>query len=151
MLQYIIDNLLPLGMAVAGVIVWIFDKRKREAELENLDTQNVKAKADVLSEIKEAYDGFAVEIRQQLANIKGENTTLKEAVSEMLEENEGLKKSIATLEYELNISILEREKLKAQVSNFIDQAERDAKLIARLQRKIESYEIEIKAFRKERL
>lgn len=151
MLQYIIDNLLPLGMAVAGVVVWIFDKRKRDAEIESMGTQNVRAKADVLSEIKEAYDGFAVEIRQQLANIKGENSKLKESVSEMREENEYLKKSIATLEYELNVSILEREKLKAQVSNFIDQAERDAKLIARLQRKIESYEIEIKAFRKERL
>jgi len=151
MLQYIIDNLLPLGMAVAGAIVWIFDKRKRDAEIEGMDTQNVKAKADVLSEIKEAYDGFAVEIRQQLANVKGENGKLKESISEILKENEDLRKSIATLEYELNISTLEREKLKAQVSGFIDQAERDAKLIARLQRKIESYEKEIKAFRKERL
>lgn len=151
MLQYIIDNLLPLGMAVAGVIVWIFDKRKRDAEIESMDTQNVKAKADVLSEIKEAYDGFAVEIRQQLANIKVENGKLKESISELLEENKDLRKSIATLEYELNISTLEREKLKSQISNFTDQAERDAKLIARLQRKIESYEVEIKAFRKERL
>lgn len=151
MLQYIIDNLLPLGMAIAGVIVWIFDKRKRDAEIESMDTQNVKAKADVLSEIKEAYDGFAVEIRQQLANVKGDNARLKESVSELLEENKDLRKSIATLEYELNISTLEREKLKAQISNFTDQAERDAKLIAKLQRKVESYEVELKAFRKERL
>lgn len=135
--QYIIDNLLPIAIAVAGVIAWFFDKRKRDAEVESLTTLNNQAKANALDGMQEAYAEFVKEVQRQLSDVKNEN--------------EELKRSIATLEIDLKNSNREREKLKEQIKGFVSQSEKDARLISELKRKVESYEVELKKFKNERV
>lgn len=134
--QYIIDNLLPIAIAVAGAIAWFFDKRKRHAEVEVINVQNNQAKASALEVMQDAYADFVKEVQRQLADVK--------------KENEELKTSIATLEKDLKNSNREREELKEQIRGFISQSEKDAKLISELKRKVESYEVELKKFKNER-
>lgn len=135
--QYIIDNLLPIAIAVAGAIAWFFDKRKRLAEVESITTSNNQAKANALEGMQEAYAEFVKEVQRQLSDVKKENAELKI--------------SIAMLEEDLKNSNREREELKEQIRGFVSQSEKDAKLISELKRKVESYEVELKKFKNERV
>lgn len=135
--QYIIDNLLPIAIAVAGAVAWFFDKRRRLAEVESITTLNNQAKANALEGMQEAYAEFVKEVQRQLSDVK--------------KENKELKAGIATLKEELKNSNREREELKEQIRGFISQSEKDAKLISELKRKVESYEVELRKFKNERV
>ena len=135
--EYIIDNLLPIAIAAAGAVAWFFDKRKRLAEVESITTLNDQAKANALEGMQEAYAEFVKEVQRQLSDVKNENKELKV--------------SIATLKEDLKNSNREREELKEQIRGFVSQSEKDARLISELKRKVESYEVELRKFKNERV
>ena len=142
-LNYLMDNLLPLAIAVGGGIAWIFDKQKRKAELESVKISNEQSKAlnkqneaGALAGMQEEYAKFVEVVRKEIAELREENTALKNRVKD--------------LEKELKASADERTQLSEQLGEFKVQAEKDAKLIRELNTKIQNYEKEMKVFRKER-
>lgn len=135
MIQYLIDNLLPIGIAIAGAVAWFFDKRKRDAELKSVQVQNKHSEATAMQGMQDVYDKFVEDVKIQLVELKNENKDLRIRITE-LEEN-------------LRESAIEREGLISQMNEYKAQSEKDTKIIAQLKTKIESYEKELKAFRKE--
>jgi predicted RNase H-like nuclease (RuvC/YqgF family) len=142
-LNYLLDNLLPLAIAVGGGIAWILDKQKRKAELESVKISNEQSKAlnkqneaGALAGMQEEYAKFVEVVRKEIAELREENTALKSRVKD--------------LEKELKASANERTQLSEQLGEFKVQAEKDAKLIRELNTKIQNYEKEMKVFRKER-
>lgn len=136
MLQYILDNLLPLAIALSGAIAWIFDKRKRKAELQSITTQNKQAEATALSGMQDVYDHFVEDVKSQLEDLRQENFNLKKRVSE--------------LELQLSSVEAERAELTHQLSMFKEQSKKDGEVIAKLKLQVDGYEKELKSFRKER-
>lgn len=110
---YIAENLLPIGVAVAGVVAWLFDKRKRKAEVDSITAINKQGEASALALMEESYQKFIKEVQRQLDEVRAENAQLKE-----------------------------------QIKTFTAQAEKDARLISELKWKIESYERELKKFKR---
>lgn len=143
LINYLLDNLLPVAIAIGGGIAWILDKQKRKVELENLKISNEQSKAlskqneaGALAGMQEEYAKFVEVVRGELAELREENASLKNRVKD--------------LEKELKVSADERIHLSEQLGEFKVQAEKDAKLIRELNTKIQNYEKEMKVFRKER-
>lgn len=113
MIDYIIENLLPIGVGLAGVVAWIFDKRKRKAEVGSITAMNKQGEASALALMEESYQKFIKEVQRQLDEVREENAKLKE-----------------------------------QLRTFTVQAEKDAKLISELKGKVESYEMELRKFKR---
>lgn len=136
MWNYLLENILPIGIALAGAIAWVFDKRKRDAELETLKSQNKQQEASALSGMQDVYDRFVEAVKKQIEDLREENSQLKER--------------IYTLEQQLIDAGKERVELVALVDAFKKQSERDGILISELKQKVESYEKGLRKFKKER-
>lgn len=127
--EYILDNLLPIAIAVGGAIAWIFDRKKRDAEYKSALAANKQSEASALQGMQEVYDKFVDDVKIQIDALKAENKELKERIKEIEKE---------------------RELLSEQIKSFKEQSDKDSKLIISLKKKIESYEKELNIFRKER-
>ena len=75
---YIAENLLPIGIAIAGVVAWFFDKRKRKAEVGSITAMNKQGEASALALMEESYQKFIKEVQRQLDEVRVENAQLKE-------------------------------------------------------------------------
>ena len=111
--MYVAENLLPIGIAIAGVVAWFFDRRKRKAEVDSISAMNKQGEASALALMEESYQKFIKEVQRQLDEVRAENAQLKE-----------------------------------QLRTFTAQAEKDARLISELKGKVESYEKELKMFKR---
>ena len=136
MFEYFLDNLLPLGIAVSGAIAWFLDKRKRNAELQSVIASNKQSEATAMTGMQDVYDRFVEDVRKQLLELRDENSQLKQRVSE--------------LESQLSSAEKERVELIKQVNTFKEQSKKDGEVILELKGMVESYEKELKTFRKER-
>ena len=136
MFEYFLDNLLPLGIAVSGAIAWFLDKRKRNAELQSVIASNKQSEATAMAGMQDVYDRFVEDVRSQLLELRDENSQLKQRVSE--------------LESQLSSAEKERIELIKQVNTFKEQSKKDGEVILELKGMVESYEKELKTFRKER-
>ena len=136
MFEYFLDNLLPLGIAVSGAIAWFLDKRKRNAELQSVIASNKQSEATAMTGMQDVYDRFVEDVRKQLLELREENSQLKQRVSE--------------LESQLSSAEKERVELIKQVNTFKEQSKKDGEVILELKGMVESYEKELKTFRKER-
>lgn len=136
MFEYFLDNLLPLGIAVSGAIAWVLDKRKRNAELQSVIASNKQSEATAMTGMQDVYDRFVEDVRKQLLELREENSQLKQRVSE--------------LESQLSSAEKERVELIKQVNTFKEQSKKDGEVILELKGMVESYEKELKTFRKER-
>lgn len=144
MLDYILQNLLPIGLAVGGMVAWFLDKRKRKAELDTILVANKQSEGSLFQIMQDAYKDFSEETLRQIADLKA-------IIKDVQDENYSLKGRVKSLEKELVDAKEERESLIEQVAQFKKQSESDAALISQLKQKIESYEKELKTFRKERV
>lgn len=144
MFDYILQNLFPIGLAIGGMVAWFLDKRKRKAELDTILVANKQSEGSLFQIMQNAYKDFSEETLKQIADFKS-------IIREVQEENLSLKGRVKSLEKELIDAKKERELLVEQVAQFKKQSASDAALISQLKQKIESYERELKTFRKERL
>lgn len=136
-LNYFIDNLLPILIAIGGGVGWIYDRNKRKAEYQSILATNKQAEATALQGMQDVYDKFVEDVKLQIETLRQENSELKSRIKE--------------LEQELSASSKERSKLSDRIDEYKAQTEKDSKLIIQLKKKVESYESELKSFRKERL
>ncbi len=135
MLNYILENLLPIIIAISGAIAWFFDKRKREAELKSMLAQNKLQEATALQSMQDVYDKFVEDVKIQISELREENVVLRARIRE--------------LEKQLIAANEERLHLIEQINKFKEQSQKDTKLIAELKGKVEDYEKNLKIFRKE--
>lgn len=139
LLNYLMENWMPIGVAVGGMIGWFFDSKKRKAELIALQLANEQNKTS----IKTGLETASTDIYKKLFDtVSVQIDEMRENLSEMREENLKLKEKITDLENQLDLVNKERLDLINQVRDFKNQNDE-------LKIKIESYEKELKLYRKE--
>ena len=139
LLNYLIENWMPIGVAVGGMVGWFFDSKKRKAELIALQLANEQNKTS----IKTGLETASTDIYKKLFDtVSVQIDEMRENLSEMREENLKLKEKITDLENQLDLVNRERLDLINQVRDFKNQNDE-------LKIKIESYEKELKLYRKE--
>lgn len=139
LLNYLMENWMPISVAIGGMIGWFFDSKKRKAELIALQLANEQNKTS----IKTGLETASTDIYKKLFDtVSVQIDEMRENLSEMREENLKLKEKITDLENQLDVVNKERLELINQVQNFKYQNDE-------LKIKIESYEKELKLYRKE--
>lgn len=139
LLNYLMENWMPIGVAIGGMIGWFFDSKKRKAELIALQLANEQNKTS----IKTGLETASTDIYKKLFDtVSVQIDEMRENLSEMREENLKLKEKITDLENQLDLVNKERFDLINQVRDFKNQNDE-------LKIKIESYEKELKLYRKE--
>lgn len=139
LLNYLMENWMPIGVAIGGMIGWFFDSKKRKAELIALQLANEQNKTS----IKTGLETASTDIYKKLFDtVSVQIDEMRENLNEMREENVKLKAKITDLENQLDVVNKERLELINQVQNFKYQNDE-------LKIKIESYEKELKLYRKE--
>lgn len=133
--DYLLDNLLPILIAIGGMVAWFFDKRKRMEELQSIKVINKQTEATAMQGMQDVYDKFVSDVKLQLDELRSENQFLRER--------------ILTLENDLQIVNEERTKLIESVARFKQQSEIDSKLIQQLKSKLEQYAKELRSFKNE--
>ena len=139
LLNYLVENWMPISVAIGGMIGWFFDSKKRKAELIALQLANEQNKTS----IKTGLETASTDIYKKLFDtVSVQIDEMRENLSEMREENLKLKEKITDLENQLDLVNKERLDLINQVRDFKNQNDE-------LKIKIESYEKELKLYRKE--
>ena len=139
LLNYLMENWMPIGVAIGGMVGWFFDSKKRKAELIALQLANEQNKTS----IKTGLETASTDIYKKLFDtVSVQIDEMRENLSEMREENLKLKEKITDLENQLDLVNKERLDLINQVRDFKNQNDE-------LKIKIESYEKELKLYRKE--
>ena len=139
LLNYLVENWMPISVAIGGMVGWFFDSKKRKAELIALQLANEQNKTS----IKTGLETASTDIYKKLFDtVSVQIDEMRETLSEMREENLKLKEKITDLENQLDLVNRERLDLINQVRDFKNQNDE-------LKIKIESYEKELKLYRKE--
>ena len=124
-LNYLIDNLLPIAIALSGAIAWITEKKKRKAEIDSVVVTNKQGEATALQGMQSVYDKFVEDVKTQIAELRSENAALRNEIAEVKKQAEK-----------------ERKELTSEVNEL---KEKNTALMA----EIEKYVKELKLYRKE--
>lgn len=124
-LNYLIDNLLPIAIAIGGAIAWVAEKKKRKAEIDSVVVTNKQGEATALQGMQSVYDKFVEDVKTQIAELRTENAALRTEIAEVKKQAEK-----------------ERKELISEVN---DLKEKNMALMA----EIEKYVKELKLYRKE--
>ena len=124
-LNYLIENLLPILIALSGAIAWITEKKRRKAEIEGVIVTNKQGEATALQGMQSVYDKFVEDVKTQIAELRTENAALRTEIAEVKKQAEK-----------------ERKELTSEVN---DLKEKNMALMA----EIEKYVKELKLYRKE--
>ena len=124
-LNYLIDNLLPILIALSGAIAWFTEKKKRKAEIDSVVVTNKQGEATALQGMQSVYDKFVEDVKTQIAELRAENAALRSEIAEVKRQAEK-----------------ERKELTSEVNEL---KEKNMALMA----EIEKYVKELKLYRKE--
>ena len=127
-LNYLIDNMLPIAIAIGGAIAWITESRKRKAEVKGVEVTTEQGNAEVFQKMRSSYIEFISDINARL--------------DELQKENADLKKEVAELRKRLVGSDAERIELVNKVHDLEAQN-------TELRAELEKYQKELKLYRKE--
>ena len=135
LMNYIAENLLPLGVALAGAVAWIADRYKRKAELDGVNANSEVTKTSAMQTMQEIYKTLTEQIKVEFDALKCDMNTLKKDNSELVNK-------VKSLEEALKLA-------NTEVENLRKQADKDGETIKTMKLKIDSYEKELKIYRKE--
>ena len=127
-LNYLIDNMLPIAIAIGGAIAWFTESRKRKAEIKSVEVTTEQGNAEVFQKMRSSYIEFISDINARL--------------DELQKENADLKKEVAELRKQLSGAENERVELTNKVHDLENQN-------AELKSELEKYQKELKLYRKE--
>ena len=140
LLNYLLENWMPISVAIGGVIAYFLDGKKRKAELIAIQVQNksneVSMKTTLESSSQEIFKSLLAtvseqidEMRENLAEIRDENLKQKDIISAM-------KTQILDLETQLIESNRERAELLNEQSKYKKQSAADSIRITEQQTEI---------------
>ena len=127
-LNYLIDNMLPIAIAIGGAIAWFSERRKRKADIAGVEVVTAQGNAEVFQKMRNSYNEFVLDLNTRL--------------DELRSENEELKKEIAELRKRLSGAETDRVELTNKVHDLENQN-------AELKSELEKYQKELKLYRKE--
>ena len=82
-LNYLIDNMLPIAIAIGGAVAWITESRKRKAEIKGVEMTTEQGNAEVFQKMRNSYVEFISDINARLDELQKENAELKKEVAEL--------------------------------------------------------------------
>ena len=129
-LNYLIDNMLPIVIAIGGAIAWLSERRKRKADIASVEVVTAQGNAEVFQKMRNSYNEFVLDLNTRLDELRNENAELKKEVAE-------LRKRLSGAE-------TERVELTSKVHDLETQN-------ARLKQELEKYQKELKLYRKENI
>lgn len=144
LVQYLLDNLLAILVAVGGAIGWMFDRRNQRANYEKLLIDNKGADIGTIETMRQTLKSISEDVNSRLSEMRSEVQALRD-------ENRGLEDKISRLEGELSEARSERDALLVEIDNFREQSRLDSEVIGQLKVKIDKYEKELRLYRKERM
>ena len=156
-LNYLIENLLPILIALSGAIAWITEKKKRKAEIDSVVVTNKQGEATALQGMQSVYDKFVEDVKTQINELRAENTNLQTEIAEVKKQAEKERKELTSNVAELRA---ENAALRTEIAEVKKQAEKERKELTSevndlkeknmaLMAEIEKYVKELKLYRKE--
>ena len=127
-LNYLIDNMLPIVIAIGGAIAWLSERRKRKADIASVEVVTAQGNAEVFQKMRNSYNEFVLDLNTRLDELRNENAELKKEVAELRKQLSGADK--------------ERVELTSKVHDLETQN-------TRLKQELEKYQKELKLYRKE--
>ena len=82
-LNYLIDNMLPIAIAIGSAIAWLSERRKRKAEINGVEMTTEQGNAEVFQKMRSSYVEFISDINARLDELQKENAVLKKEVAEL--------------------------------------------------------------------
>lgn len=82
-LNYLIDNMLPIAIAIGSAIAWLSERRKRKAEIKGVEMTTEQGNAEVFQKMRSSYVEFISDINARLDELQKENAVLKKEVAEL--------------------------------------------------------------------
>lgn len=127
-LNYIIDNMLPIAIAIGGAIAWLSERHKRKADIASVEVVTAQGNAEVFQKMRNSYNEFVLDLNARLDELRNENAELKEEIAE-------LRKQLSGAETERVELVNKVHDLEAQNTE--------------LKLELEKYQKELKLYRKE--
>lgn len=82
-LNYLIDNMLPIAIAIGSAIAWLSERHKRKAEIKGVEMTTEQGNAEVFQKMRSSYVEFISDINARLDELQKENAVLKKEVAEL--------------------------------------------------------------------
>jgi len=95
MLDFLRENWVPLLAVFGGGIAWLFDRKKRKAEVDRMKSENKATEAGALQSMQSVYDNFVKDVQTQI-------TGLIKEVNDLRAENKELRGKVCLLEKNLS-------------------------------------------------
>ena len=127
-LNYLIDNMLPIVIAIGGAIAWLSERRKRKADIASVEVVTAQGNAEVFQKMRNSYNEFVQDLNTRLDELRNENAELKKEVAE-------LRKRLSGAETE-----------RVELTNKVHDLETQN---TQLKQELEKYQKELKLYRKE--
>ena len=127
-LNYLIDNMLPIAIAIGGAVAWFTESRKRKAEIKSVEVTTEQGNAEVFQKMRSSYVEFISDINARLDELQKENADLKKEVAE-------LRKKLIGVDAE-----------RVELTNKVHDLEAQN---TELKLELEKYQKELKLYRKE--
>ena len=127
-LNYLIDNMLPIVIAIGGAIAWLSERRKRKADIASVEVVTAQGNAEVFQKMRNSYNEFVQDLNTRLDELRNENAELKKEVAE-------LRKRLSGAETD-----------RVELTNKVHDLETQN---TRLKQELEKYQKELKLYRKE--
>jgi len=97
LVNIIVGNLPSLIAIIGCGIAWLFDRKKRQADMVRLRTENKAAEACALEKMQGVYMIFVKDVEAQILKQKNQIAELKDEIIELKAENKELKGMIEQL------------------------------------------------------
>ena len=117
-LNYLIDNMLPILIALGGAIAWITEKKKRKAEIDSVVVTNKQGEATALQGMQSVYDQFVEDVKTQIAELRDENAALRTEIAEVKKQAEKERKELTS---EVNELKARNTELMAEIEKYVKE------------------------------
>ena len=117
-LNYLIDNLLPIAIAIGGAVAWFTESRKRKAETKGVEVVNKQGEATAMQGMQAVYDKFVEDVKTQIAELRAENAALRTEIAEVKRQAEKERKELTS---EVNELKAKNTELMAEIEKYVKE------------------------------
>ena len=117
-LNYLIDNLLPIAIAIGGAIAWLSERRKRKADIAGVEVITAQGNAEVFQKMRNSYNEFVLDLNARLDELRNENAELKEEIAELRKQLSGAETERVELVNKVHDLEAQNTELKAELEKY---------------------------------